>query len=394
MSTFGIDYQASLTYVMLGETSGGHHLANSIGDGYRDIIPNLVGPSAWGSAAASSKLGDKVFQNGAGKPGAWLENPGASLFWQGLNHRLGHFLGGVAPTLANGYECVVALSTDATVESRDALRRLSYDAGLVDTECIRSSEALLSEWLGGFISDSFSSRTVVTVVCSDSLTLVRAFKVALNQSHQPAITPSGIEIVIPAGHTAFVQRILNQVATRNREGLTARPLKEKLCIEEAVLAFASRLSRAEANMPVLWTGPFREQLFTNFRLSPEECRSWPEAIMIESQLPKAVHEVMGGIGTGESKPDAIIVGGIGSVWPCFGIALKGVKSTVSFRDPERAIALGAAIWPQMRGGFMSVSPSIKMLGEWAVSENSYHALPYSDAIAPKQVASILPPWER
>jgi len=94
MNTFGIDYQPTVTMIALREDGRESLETASVGDGIRAMIPNVVAPGGfWGSEA--EKRAGKVSAQAADS--AWIEEPGARLFWEGLYARLSSYLGRLAP---------------------------------------------------------------------------------------------------------------------------------------------------------------------------------------------------------------------------------------------------------------------------------------------------------
>src|SRR6185437_10636612 len=110
MNTFGVDYQPTATMIALREEGGndGREAPNiaSVGDGLRSSVPNAISlQGAWGSRADGHS---DVFAAPPGS-GAWIEEPGARLFWAGLYSRLSSYLGRLAPVRRNGYRLAIAL---------------------------------------------------------------------------------------------------------------------------------------------------------------------------------------------------------------------------------------------------------------------------------------------
>src|SRR5262249_30346141 len=103
MNTFGIDHQRTVTVIDLCEGRGPGRRVRRVGDGSRNLIPNAVaGESRWGSTAL--ELAGSACATGWDKleDGIWVDQPGASAFWQGLYRRLYAYLGRMGPTVANG----------------------------------------------------------------------------------------------------------------------------------------------------------------------------------------------------------------------------------------------------------------------------------------------------
>jgi hypothetical protein len=393
MSTFGIDYQATLTLLALRGGSPGSKRLTYVGDGTRTLIPNIaLASGAWGSAALSAEPGDTTYRGMPGEAGAWLEEPGSSLLWRGLAGRLRHFLGGVAPTGENGYQCVVALSAAEPALAAESMRQRAGGAGLPHIDCIRAAEALLCQWLAEEGAAPKSPRTVAVVVCSDSLTSVAAFHLEPAPRGQWRLFPSDTELVLAAGHCSWAGRVLSEVRDRRSESHIAAALRDEIALNEATLAFASRLSAADPHKAVEWQGPFREHAFTNLRIAPAECRSWPEVALLHNQLPSMVRQVAAGF-SGGAAPDAVVLGGIGALWPFARDALGSLGGVATASHAEHALARGAAWWPVYRENFADGVPERRALAGAAdpgASPPAEEPGPDTPPVHP----SLLPPWER
>ena len=113
-------------------------------------------------------------------------------------------------------------------------------------------------------------------------------------------------------------------------------MREEIALEEAALAFASRLSAAGTKSTrIEWQGPFRESSFTNFRLAPMECRSWAEVALLHDQLPQAVRQAAAGVSRG-AAPDFVVLGGIGAAWPFARDALARFEGVITTSPTERS----------------------------------------------------------
>lgn len=410
MKVIGIEYQQTESVICLREGSAVDSRLASVGDGLRHLIPNAVFPDgAWGSQAMLRAETGRLTGACSSSSGPWLDEP-ATILWQGIQNRLYRYLGRTNPGPENGYPVVVGIQALNHDESATALKLLCTAAGLNETTVITATQALLCRWLAEDLSHSHNQPTVVAIAVGDSATTVTGYRVRINRASRPAVIGVSPTIHLSkAGHLQWLTKVINSIEARFREPFAdAPPPGYVLNMRDAVLRFAAQLSRAEPDQPVEWSGLFREKLYAPFRLDRKECAAWPEVIAFEQALSSAVTEVAGEIGR-NAKPDVIVVGGVGTVWPFARDLAARTKALVcQSQNPWEDVARGAAWWPeagerseeeldtsnQLVDGLVFALGTVEQedvgsAGKPAADELSTD-IPFEETGEPQ----LLPPWER
>ncbi len=379
MNTFGVDYQPSVTVIALREEGDeGAHVA-LVGDGVRAQIPNAVaGTGDWGSRAA----GHAPLWTASGN-GAWVEEPGARLFWEGAYRRLSAYLGRLAPVRKNGYRLAIALQGSNFRTEAHTVDALARAAGFDEITVLPATHALLCRWFASRSLEPAKQKAVVAIAVGETSTLVTAFWLEWDSRGFPSIAAvSAPQAIEEAGESAWNRRLLDLVRKRlNEEPGTGfeRPLRE------AAARYAARLSQSSAEQPVEWREIFEERLYAPLSLSYRECTAWPEFVSFSQQLPDAIRGALRAIGS--DSPELLLVGGLGSVWP-FAERIAAALAPV-WRSGAAAedVAAGATWW-----GELGEHPSGMLLDSMPAIEASTFAQP--DLESSPSPAPLIPPWER
>ena len=355
MNTIGIDYEQTLSVVCLGEGSGGFMGVRNVGDGLRSIIPNAVhGEDLWGSRAleAGAKIADVV-------DGPWLAEPDASQFWLGLYQRLYAFSGRIAPTSKKGYRLVAGLQAVDWRAATEGVERLCGQAGFGDPTCISATDALLARHLAERRRIPTGDTVITAVAVGDTSTAVCSYR--LRRDAQGAGLPrllarDSTPRHLPYGHAHWAGRLLVNISD-----LFTEPIHSgyDLAMRDSALEFGSRLRRAPAGRAVTWTGPLRDKLYTPLELTVADCCAWPEAAPLVRQLPDMIRESAAALepsGGRAARPDLILVGGVGALWPFAVIAAATVGPVQQSNSPEEDVARGAALWPEVETLWSHVAP--------------------------------------
>jgi hypothetical protein len=381
MNTFGIDHQPGVTFVALREGAQETAPVASVGDGVRSMIPNTVSPEGyWGSRA----LGRPGAYSPGGARGAWIEDPGASLFWKGLYARLGSYLGRMAPVRANGYRLAIALQGDEYNTDAHAVTALARAAGFDDVVLLPSTYALLCRWLASPGVHEHQPRTVITIAVGEVATLGGGFHLEWNLRGLPAVRAASLPTSLQeAGYETWNRRLLELLRVRLKEAPAEGYLD---LLRDAALRYAVRLSQARIDQPVQWRETLEEQLYAPLSLSHAQCAAWPECVALGRSLPDAVRAALTTLGS--STADLLVVGGIGSVWPVvekIAAVLGPVWRSSAAGDD---VAVGAAWWGELcqyaSGALLTMSPVLDVATEQTGSTREL----------PEQSRAFLPPWER
>jgi hypothetical protein len=378
MNTFGVDYQPTVTGIALREEgSEGAHIA-SVGDGIRSSIPNAVSPDgAWGSRA-DGHAGVLAASPGSG---AWLEEPGAQLFWDGLYKRLCSYLGRLAPLRRNGYRIAVALQGANYQTEAHAVATLARAAGFDEVMAIPATLALLWRWLASPALERKKEQIVVTIAVGEVSTLVAGFRLEWDSRGLPSIDSASGAVSIEGGQSAWNQRLLGLVRERLNE---EPPAGFEQSLRDAATRYAIRLSQSSDHQPVEWREIFEERLYAPFSLTYGECAAWPETSAFSRQLPVAVRGALRSIGS--DAPEVLVVGGLGSVWP-FAERIVAAQGPVWHSgSPGDDVAAGATWWGELcehsSGTLLDSVPTIEAVAALTVPE----ATPGN--------ARLIAPWER
>ena len=381
MNTFGIDYQPDVTMIALREQGPEGAQMASVGDGMRALIPNAASiDGLWASRA----VGRAQVHLPSGAPGAWVDEPGAPLFWSGLYGRLYSYLGRLAPLRRNGYRTAIALQGPNYQTDAHAVAALARAAGFDDVEVIPCTHALLCRWLASPLLSEPRPRTVITIAVGQTSTLVGGFHVEWDFRALPTIRaaslPSSVE---EAGYATWNRNLLELLRTR----LTEEPPEGyPVLLRDAAIRYAVRLSQADAEQPVQWRETLEERLYAPLSLTYAQCAAWPESVEFARRLPEAIRRALTALGS--SSADLLVVGGIGSIWPFaqrIAATLGPVWCSGSAADD---IAAGATWWGELcehtSGTLLTVAPSC----------DTGAAQIGSVGPVPQQPATFLPPWER
>lgn len=380
MNTFGIDHQPGVTFIALRE--GGQQAARValVGDGARSMIPNRVSPDGhWGSSA----VGLPGACSPGGTRGAWIDDPGASLFWRGLYARLGAYLGRMAPVRANGYRLAIALQGDDYSTDAHAVTALTRAAGFDDVVLLPSTYALLCRWLASASAREQRPRTLITLAVGEMTTLVGGFQLDWSLRGVPAVRAASLAKSVEAGYRTWNRRLLELLCERLKE---APPEDYQNRLHDAALRYALRLSQARLDESVQWRETLEEQLYAPLSLSCAQCAAWPECVALSRALPDAVHAALTTLGG--SAADLLVVGGIGSVWPFvqnIAAALGPVWCSSAAGDD---VAVGASWCGELCEYASGTLITAAAARDAAVEETG------STRVLPAPSGAFLPPWER
>lgn len=339
MSTIGIDYQRTVTILCLAEGQGAATRPRSVGDGLRSIIPNAV--------AADDLWGSKAINAGGSAPepedGPWLAGPDAAQFWGHLFRRVYSFLGRIPPTAQRGYRFVAGLQAADFSSASAGVERLCANAGFAAPTCINSTDALLSRHIAELQLRAAGDATIVTVVAGDTSTAVSSYRLNFDGALPRLIARDTTPRRLPYGQAHWTGRLLI-----NLSDLFTEPIRSgfELALRDSALEFGSRLRRAPEGRAIGWTGPLRDKLYSPLDLTLADCCAWPEAVPVIDRLPDLIRDSIASLGR-PGRPDIILVGGIGAIWPFAGVAASTVGRVVQSDHPEEDVARGAAWWPEV-----------------------------------------------
>ncbi|HLJ53579.1 MAG TPA: hypothetical protein VKT77_00995 [Chthonomonadaceae bacterium] len=375
MNSIGIDFQQTVTILCIGEGTGPATRVRSVGDGLRPIIPNVVSGELWGSRALDGggqesgpggrnanrspddgRLGGESAASsnqdwgaaGAPSDGPWLAEPDASRFWQGLYGRLYAFLGRIPPTSQRGYRLIAGLQALDGRAASDGVCRLAAQAGFGPPTCIAATDALLARHLSETRQGSAGESTITVISAGDTATTVCSYRMrreslASGRIATRILARDTSPRHLPFGHAHWAGRLLVHITD-----LFTEPIQSgsELAMRDAALEFGSRLRRAPAGRSVTWTGPHRDKLYAPLELTYSDCASWPETSHYLAMLPDMIRDSAAALGV-RSRPDLILVGGIGALWPFPVAAAASVGQVLQSGSPEEDVARGAAWWPEI-----------------------------------------------
>lgn len=325
-ATFGIDAQYSDVCMMLRESAGGRERLAAVGDGRSALIPAAYRDGLWGSAAALA-----VLREGPAEPGrllCWRTDPWSAPFLTGLRDRLASYLGA---TGRHGGEPVVCAGPGTP---RD-VAQLCAKAGLGRATVAAPTDVLLARWLHG--TPQPADGRIVTVACGETWTAVGRY-VLERQAGALRIETVAEPSVLPAGCAAWSATLAQQVLERCREGTAA---EELLALRDATLECAALL---RVQSTVEWTGALAHRLSEPLLVSRVVMTGRPEVVRLIAAVQQTVQGLMW-------RPDLVVVGGVGAVWPFLGEAMAVFGPVWHSPYPERDLALGAALWPTVREAF-------------------------------------------
>ena len=398
MNVFGIDYQRTLSVICLREGHNAHDSPHSVGDGLRTVIPNVVlGNKLWGSRALLSAELGRLSGSEALAEEPWLDEPGAALFWGGLYQRLFSYIGRVRPTMEGGYQIVVGIQAADYQVAVNGVEQVCRTAGLNDTMYIPATDAVLCRWMVEQTTLEEREYLVTAVAVGDTSVLVRAYCIQCATGRSPQIVTAGEPVCLPrTGLAWWVMRTLELVHSRFNEPI---PLGHELALRDAVIEFGAQLSRSGPSREVEWTGLFREHMYTPPKLTLRDCKAWPEVANLHLALPTAIQDTTIAVG-GRAKPDLVILGGVGGVWPFAGIIIATAEPKLKVwqsHNPLEDVARGATWWPLVETANMGQLWKKSLLAPSRVADDPDRvAQPSVEPEAPRADLDrgILPPWKR
>ncbi|MCW3096889.1 MAG: hypothetical protein JWL77_2507 [Chthonomonadaceae bacterium] len=380
MNIIGIDYQQTLSVIALREGRGVSAPTTSIGDGRRVLVPHAVtAAGTWGSDALRDASAACYQPLDPVHDGPWLESPAAGLFWQGLYARLVSYLGRVKPNLANGYQTTIALQGDDWQAARSGVQSLCTQAGLSKNDSaglreatfIPTTEALLCRWLSApstfapvpnpdsdrpetrkKSSEELPAEAVITVAAGDNSTLIGAYRVQRDYAGHWHISarPTALQH-LSIGLSAWQTHLLSEVCSRFSEECGPDSTPE---LRDSALDFAWQITQAAADKELTWRGAGQERMYAPLCLTHAECARWPETQTLQTLLPPALNRAAAALGK-TVRPDRILVGGVGALWPFAGEIADRVAPTWSSSSPQTDIAFGAAAWREVSGDILHLT---------------------------------------
>lgn len=376
-NAIGIDFGRTATVICLRDGAWPARHLRCIGDGQRGRIPNAAdGSGRWASAAvvAAAPDLDAGYFTLSEKP--WLEGKAPCVFWENLGRRLSSFLGRVKPVPKNGYRVVIApqaIDFAATTQSIQSMCHQDAVSGLDEAIFVPTQRAVLCRWILEQPRGETRRLTVAVVCVGDTLTTVGAYDVELGDAVPPQIVRCGMpHFSLLAGSAWWERAVARLVADRSNN--TELDARQTLGVGDAILELATRLRLSNPDRAVPWQGPLANSLFWQIKVDRRRLVTWPEVMELIVHLPSAVQNAVGALHS-RSRPDVIVVGGVGACWP---FAADTLSSASEFREtpvwqssnPLEDVALGAALWPIV---------SLTSLIDW------------TDVDVPKPIASDPPP---
>lgn len=354
MSAFGIELQDTLIQVVLREGANQNARHRSIGDGIRDVIPCFA-------------TGDAIGERAVRALGAAATPSANDVFWRAMRTRLSAFLGRVDPTRRNGYSFCFAMSPSGFETRQKDLARTLASSGWEQPLMVASPCALAATTL-------VSARgRVAAIVVGEHDTSLQSFDV---DSGAQRVAAGGTAAVVEVGTRDWEDELLRTVMQRARHV----PLIDALLKVEfsaAAMEFATSLSRAPRDQPVLWQGPLAHEAFFELALSSDDCMQWPSV----RQLDQAIAAFF----AREPGPDVIVVGGVGAAWPFAAGAAARFGRIWPSGAPSEDVARGAAFLAT--GKVQIEAPSIALLLPPVIVEQEVPAGPRFDE-------EQTPPWLR
>ena len=403
MNTFGIDYQHTLSVICLREGRTASNSPHSVGDGLRTVIPNAVlGDKLWGSRALLSAEPGRLSGSEMLAKGPWLDEPGASLFWRGVYQRLFSYVGRVRPTLQEGYRVVVGIQAADYRTAAEGVERVCHAAGLNDTICIPATDALLGRWMAERTTSEEREHLVTAIAVGDTSVLIRAYRVQCKTDRFPRIVAAGQPTHLAGtGSAGGVTRVLELMHAQFDEPNEPIPPGHELALRDAVIEFGAQLDRTDPNRAIEWTGLFRERMsmWGPAKLTLQECNSWPEVSNLQLALPAAIRDTAVAAG-GRTKPDLVVLGGVGAVWPFARSIIAAVEPRLEVwqsDNPLEDVARGAAWWPLVGESYVDLlrEKSVPLLA--GVAEDAHPFTQSSNELIDPATdidPGVPPPWKR
>ncbi len=381
MNAFGIDHQSTYTAISLREEAA-EAVTRRIGDGRQLLIPNLVAePGLWGAAAVAGVNPRPLYAQGSADAAA------QGHFWGGLTAHLTAYLGRLAPVQENGYRVVLSIGDglDAGAVASAARR-----AGLHDLDVITPVEALRCRWLIAPGERPTRPQTVVAISCGDLTTTLEASVIDLASPGPPVILARSAGARIEAaGYAIWGQRLIDRLQESAIEPLGPDYVWNP-AVRLSIRRLVSRFARERGTIE--WDGGLPRRLFAPVRISFEDCQGWPEVVAATLRLRMAVDDELRSLSV--SRADALLVGGIGSIWPFIADAARNLGDVWTSCDPSEDLASGAAAWHQVRArSEMPATPRATSLS----APTKHLAAGEPVAIAEEPVADesdkpLRPPW--
>jgi hypothetical protein len=398
MNVFGIDYQRTLSVISLREGRNANNSPHSVGDGLRTLIPNTVlGDKLWGSRALLSVEPGRLSGSETLADGPWLDEPGASLFWRGLYRRLFSYIGRVRPTMQEGYRVVVSIQAADYQAAAEDIKQLCHIVGLNNTACIPATDALLCRWMAEQSTNEEREHLVTAIAVGDTSVLIRAYRVQCETGRFPRIVAAGQPVhLVRAGLAWWVTRVLELVHARFNEPI---PLGHELALRDAVIEFGTQLGRTYPSREIEWTGLFRERMYAPVKVTLQDCKSWPEVASLHLALPAAIRDTSVAAGGG-TKPDLVVLGGVGAVWPFTRSVIAAAEPKLEIwqsDNPLEDVSCGATWWPLVGEAYMDqLQQESRPAPSRAAEYTNRTARP---SVEPPDVGidsdtDVLPPWKR
>lgn len=378
----GVDPQRTRTAVVLregdGRAGGAGGALPMVGDGYRRLIPNAsLPPQRWATIAAEALLdavGEVPVAELAALARSWCCDPLDPGFLTGLRARLFGYLGRLDPVARNGYR----LAAVAVPGRENLLRERFTEAGLADLVTVDPADALLARWLVDPARPAVNG-SVIAVSCGETWARVAAYTVDADDPRTLRRLAGSSSIV--DGELDLTGTVLSAVLARCRQGVRSA---EVLPIFDGALELANQLRTLGPADEVDWSGPLADRMFEPLRLSRA-------ALAASTGVGHAVGAIADRVRTavamsGTAGPAALLVGGIGAVWPAVADGLTSLGPVWRSPEPESDLAIGAAWWPSLRYGVQR-DPEIG-------------ALPSPGPVAghepapPRPPTADVPPWLR
>ncbi len=371
MNVFGIDYQHTLSIICLRECNTNFSKIHSVSDGISQVIPNTTTEDLlWGSSAL--KESEEVQRKWKNRPILPLSEQVRDIaFWKGMFRRFYTHIGYLPPIQQNGYSSVVALQGFDFNEQATLLNETCVAAGFEGVKIIPSTRALLSRWLAEGNCPLDKNCTITSVVVGDTSTTVSSYRILKSRDRVTSIIEEYPCLTIAdVGQFYWVEKILDIV-----ESSVGEPLPAKLLLKSwsAAIEIGAQLQQKNKSYRVAWSGPMLEKL-QNRSLLPsfttEECIKWPEVAVLLFSLPKIIKEATSL--TGQSVPDLILMGGIGSVWPFAKDEVSSIAPMYLSLTPQEDIARGATWWPEFENNLRVIS-SRSSVNSNTINDVSYYS---------------------
>jgi hypothetical protein len=253
---------------------------------------------------------------------------------------------------------------------------------------VRPSDALLCRWLTQTPDSPPVHGTVLVVTCGEASTTLAVYRVD-REPGKLAVTP-GPGRHVAAGTGPWTAGLAQSVLDRCREGVPASSL---LPLLDGVQEFGALLRTQPAQTEVRWAGPLAERMFEPLRLTRRFLAGESSVTEVTMPTGNAADRLLadaGAAGGAGGAPAAIVVGGIGAVWPFTADALATRGPVWTSTQPELDLAAGAAWWVGLRRSFAAARVTVTTE---AAPRTAIVTTPHQSAVAAPERAEI-PPWKR